>query len=144
MPEMYLFHFCSVQLMAHIYLVGCPARKSWRPRTVGGCCKGLEKMLFINVQDVTNICHARRNKKRTTTTKSSSGPELQKLDNDFIDNCITFLFYTYFINDTRFYICFFANITASCRLEREKKRKSNKTRGQHEIFQFGLNLKAFF
>lgn len=38
---------------------------------------------------------------------------LQKLDKDFIDNWITYLFYTYFINDTGFYIFFFANITAS-------------------------------
>lgn len=70
---------------------------------------------------------AERHKYSSRTSKQQNrhpDHRLQKLDNDFIDNCITFLFYTYFINDTGFYILlFFANITASCRLERDKKKR---------------------
>lgn len=48
---------------------------------------------------------------------------LQKLDKDFIGNWITYLFYTYFINDTRFYIfCQHYSI-----IWQQKKRQKNKS-----------------
>lgn len=75
---------------------------------------------------------------------------LQKLDKDFIGNWITYLFYTYFINDTGFLHCsFFANITASCQQNKPKKGNQKPTRDEDGTWAcFNLQLwfafQAFF
>lgn len=62
---------------------------------------------------------------------------LQKLDKDFIGNWITYLFYTYFINDTGFLHCsFFANITASCQQKKPKRQPKATER-------WGWNMRLF-
>ena len=51
-------------------------------------------------------------------------PNFQKLDKDFIDNWITYLFYTYFINDTWILHFLFFLPTLQHQMSREKNKNS--------------------
>lgn len=57
---------------------------------------------------------------------------LQKLDKDFIGNWITYLFYTYFINDTRFYI--FCQHYSIMSTEKRQKNKSIQNKTKTEVW----------
>lgn len=64
--------------------------------------------------------------------KSQVDSWLQKLDKDFIGNWITYLFYTYFINDTRFYI-FCQHYSIICQQKRAEKNKSIQNQTKPEV-----------
>lgn len=96
----------------------------------------------------TNVFFFERERERERSQSACRQPELlflmnnkpppdhglQKLDKDFIGNWITYLFYTYFINDTgflHFSFFFFANITASCQ-QKKQKRQPKRTNSRWE------------
>lgn len=68
----------------------------------------------------------------TTEQKTQVDSWLQKLDKDFIGNWITYLFYTYFINDTRFYI-FCQHYSIICQQKKAEKNESIQNKTKPEV-----------